>query len=403
MSEQMLSGIKVLDLTWHIAGPFCTKMLADYGADVIKVERPGTGDLTRCMGPFLGNDAHPEKSGLFAHLNVNKRGITLNLKNQAGRKIFKELVKEADLLVESFRPHVMAGLGFGYDVLKELNPKLVMASISSFGQTGPYKEFKATDIVNYAMGGPMFDTGLPEREPVKMGGTLTTSIGGNVAAPLILGALWAAQDQGIGQHVDISLFEIQLGQAERRPNSLLGYAYSGFVTVRTRGGGTLGIPYAAYPCADGYVQFMTMPEWWPRVARMMDRPDILTDPRFAQFDDRLRNQEVFEGEVLLPWLLAHSKQEVTEAAQREREAALPVSTMADLFVDPQLASRGFFIDIDHPVMGSLKFTGATCNMGDGGWKLRMAAPLLGQHNAEVYGPLGYRAEDLVKLRENGAV
>jgi len=403
MSEQMLSGFKVLDLTWHIAGPFCTKMLADYGADVIKVERPGTGDPARSMGPFLGNEPHPEKSGLFAHLNVNKKGITPNLKNPAGRKLFQELLQGVDIMVESFRPHVLPGLGLGYDVLKELNPRLVLASLSSFGQTGPYKEFRATDIVVFAMGGPMYDTGQADREPVKLGGTLTTSIGGNVAAPLILGALWAAQEQGIGQHLDLSLFEIQLGQAERRPNYILNYAYSGHVTVRARGSGSLGIPYAVYPCADGYVQFMTMPEWWPRVARMMDRPDILTDPRFAKFDDRLRNEEAFETEIFLPWLMSHTKLEVTEAAQREREAALPVNTTADLFTDPQLTSRGFFVDVEHPAMGTLKYTGATCKMAEGGWQLRMPAPLLGQHNAEIYGSLGYSKEDLAKLRENGAI
>ena len=403
MAEQALSDVKVLDLTWHIAGPYCTKMLADYGADIIKVERPGEGDPARRVGPFLGDEPHPEKSGLFAHLNTNKRSITLNLKNAAGNKVFKQLVGDVDILVESFRPHVMSALGLGYEVLRELNPRLVMASLSSFGQTGPYREFKATDIVEYAMGGPMYNTGLPEREPVKLGGTVTATIGGNVGAPFILGALWAAREQGTGQHVDISLFEVQLGQAERRPYLIMNYAYSGDISVRARGGGLLGIPYAVYPCKDGYVQFMTMPNWWPRVAKMMDRPDILTDPRFADFDNRLKHQEEFEGEVLLPWLMAHTKWEVTEAAQREREAALPVSTAADLVVNPHFQVRGFFVDIDHPVMGRLTYPGAPGQLAEGGWEVRMPAPLLGQHNAEVYGALGYSQEDLVKLREIGAI
>ena len=138
MPEQALSDVKVLDLTWYIAGPYCTKLLADYGADVIKVERPGAGDPARSMGPFLGDDPHPEKSGLFLHLNTNKRGITLNLKSQACKRIFKELVKDVDILVESFSPRVMPSLGLGYEELEKLNPRLVMTSISNFGQTGPY-------------------------------------------------------------------------------------------------------------------------------------------------------------------------------------------------------------------------------------------------------------------------
>jgi len=403
MSEQALSDLRVLDLTWYIAGPYCTKLLADYGADVVKVERPGSGDPARNMGPFLGDAPHPEKSGLFAHLNTNKRSITLNLKDAAGRKLFKQLVTEVDVLVESFRPHVMPGLGLGYEVLKELNSRLVVASISNFGQTGPYREFKASDIVEYAMGGPMYNTGLPEREPVKLGGTVTTTMGGNVAAPYILGALWAATEQGIGQHVDISLFEIQLGQAERRPSYILNYAYSGDVSVRAAGGGTLGIPYAIYPCKDGYVQFMTMPEWWPRVSRMMNKPELLTDPRFADFDNRLRHQAEFESEFLLPWLMSHAKREVTQAAQSEREAALPVSTAADLVTDPQFQERAFFVHIDHAVMGSLRYPGAPGKLAEGGWVIRRPAPLLGQHNAEVYGALGYSKEDLALLREIGAI
>ena len=403
VSEQALSDVKVLDLTWYIAGPYCTKLLADYGADVIKVERPGTGDPARSMGPFLGDEPHPERSGLFTHLNTNKRSITLNLKNAAGKKLFKQLLKDVDILVESFRPHVMPGLGLGYEVLKELNPRLVMASLSSFGQTGPYQEFKASDIVEYAMGGPMYCTGLLEREPVKMGGTVTTTIGGNVAAPFILGALWAARVHGIAQHVDISLFQVQLGQVERRPYYFMNYAYTGTITGRGEAGGVFGVPFAIYPCKDGYVQIITAQHWWPRVARMLNRPEILTDPRFAEYSDRLQHREEFENEFLLPWLLSRSKWEVTQAAQREKEPVLPVCTAEDMVMDPHFKQRGFFVDIEHPVLGKLKYPGAPVKLGEGSWVVRWPAPLLGQHNAEVYGALGYSKQDQVRLREIGAI
>ncbi|RLC69697.1 MAG: hypothetical protein DRI26_08580 [Chloroflexi bacterium] len=203
MAQQVLSDVKVLDLTWYIAGPYCTKLLADYGADVIKVERPGEGDPARKMGPFFQDDPHPEKSGLFLHLNTNKKSITLNLKSDWGRRIIKELVKGVDILVESFRPGVMARLRLDYETLEKINPKLVMTSISNFGQTGPYRDFKASEIIIYGMGGAMNQTGLTEREPLKKGLNVIQYQGGTMAAIATMMALLLA-DEGIGQHVDVS-------------------------------------------------------------------------------------------------------------------------------------------------------------------------------------------------------
>ena len=160
MKQKALDGVKVLDLTHHIAGPYCTKLMADYGAEVIKIERPGLGDGARQMGPFYKNDPHPEKSGFFLYLNTNKKGITLNLKSTTGINIFKDLVREADIVVENFRPGVMARLGIGYDSLSEINPELVMTSISNFGQSGPYRDFNSTEIVADAMGGWMHVVGM---------------------------------------------------------------------------------------------------------------------------------------------------------------------------------------------------------------------------------------------------
>ena len=207
MPEQALSDVKVLDLTWHIAGPYCTKLLADYGAEVIKVEKPEEGDPTRRMAPFFKDDPHPEKSGLFLHLNTNKKGITLDLKSATGKKIIKELVSKVDILVESFSPRVMPSLGLDYQTLEQINPKLVMVSISNFGQSGPYRDFKASEIVEYAMGGEMYSTGIADREPLKLGGNVTQYQAGTVAAVATVGALYAAEFQGTGQHVDVSIME----------------------------------------------------------------------------------------------------------------------------------------------------------------------------------------------------
>ena len=168
--EQPLSGVKILDLPGTISGPFCTKLLADYGADVIKVENPDGGDPTRKLGPFLDDEPHPEKSGLFLYLNTNKRGITLNLETKTGRKIFKKLVEQADILVESFAPEVMHSLGLDYEALDKINPRLVMTSITPFGQSGPYSDFKGSELIYQGYGGPMYITGTDEGGPLKRGG-----------------------------------------------------------------------------------------------------------------------------------------------------------------------------------------------------------------------------------------
>ena len=176
MPNQALSDMKVLDFTQHVAGPYCTKLMADQGADVIKVERPETGDVTRRLGPYPGDVPHPEKSGLFLHLNTNKRSITLDLVTGPGKNIARQLAAEADVVVESFRPGTMASFGLDYQSLKALNPNVVMTSISNFGQTGPYRDYRGSDIIFYAMGGEMFGTGLAAREPVKLDSLVTRPV-----------------------------------------------------------------------------------------------------------------------------------------------------------------------------------------------------------------------------------
>ncbi len=193
MTEQALSDIRILDLTRYISGPYCTKLFADFGADVVKIEKPGEGDPARRMGPFFQDDPDPEKSGLFLHLNTNKRSVTLNLKSQAGKRILKELAKDVDILVENFSPRVMPALGLDYETLESINPRLVMASISNFGQTGPYRDFKASELIIYGMGGAMCTTGLGDCEPVKKGLNVIQYQGGNMAAAATMTALFGAR------------------------------------------------------------------------------------------------------------------------------------------------------------------------------------------------------------------
>jgi len=190
MADQALSGVKVLDLTWYIAGPYCTKLLASSGAEVLKIEKPAEGDPARRIGPFLGDDPHPEKSGLFLYLNTGKRSITLDLKTGAGKGIFKELAREADLVVESFSPGTMARLGLEYETLEKLNPRLVMTSISNFGQNGRYRDYRSAHLVHNAAGGWMYSIGEPHREPLQVGGWVAYYVAGVSAAVATAAALY---------------------------------------------------------------------------------------------------------------------------------------------------------------------------------------------------------------------
>ena len=406
MPEQALSDVKVLDLTWHIAGPYCTKLLAGYGAEVIKVEKPGEGDPTRRMGPFFKDDPHPEKSGLFLHLNTNKKGITLNLKSATGKKILKALVSDVDILVESFSPRVMPSLGLDYQTLEQINPKLVMVSISNFGQSGPYRDFKASEIVEYAMGGEMYSTGTAGREPLKLGGNVTQYQAGTVAAVATMGALYGAECQEVGQHVDVSIMETQAGSTDRRIIYLLGYACAGVLTTRwpppREAVRMMILPQGVYPCKDGFINTLSLPQWWPRYLEAMEMPELKDDPRFQNIFSAEAGME-FDA-IWYSWLADHTKAELFEIFREARIASAPVNSPEDLLKYPHLKERQYFTEIDHPETGKVDYPGAPFKMTETPCQARHPAPLLGQHNEEIYCKLlGYSREELVKLRESGVI
>jgi crotonobetainyl-CoA:carnitine CoA-transferase CaiB-like acyl-CoA transferase len=401
--DRALGDVKVLDLTHYVAGPYCTKLLADYGAEVLKVELPGRGDGARRLGPFPGDVPHREKSGLFLHLNTNKQGITLNLKAQAAINVVKELVREADIVVESFRPGAMASFGLDYDSLRSINPGLVMTSISNFGQTGPYRDFRAAEIMVYGMGGEMYSTGLEDREPVKLGVNVVLYQAGATAAVATMGALFLAQETGIGQHVDVSVMETQIGSIDRRLSMLVAYQYTGEITRRGSPGGA-GYPNGVYPCEDGYLQVMGTRGYFPRVVRMLGEPEPLKDPKwygvFAQTDPELKAE--FEAHFL-SWTLERPKAEAWHTAQEFRVLSGPLNTMEELAKEPGFLERDAFAEIDHPEAGRLKYPGRPFVMSESPWSVRRPAPLLGQHNQEVLVRLGYAEEDMVRLRQQGVI
>ncbi len=391
----------MLDLTRHVAGPLCTKLLADYGADVIKIEQPGRGDPARWIAPFLHGLPHPERSGLFLHLNTNKRSITLNLKTETGAKIFRKLLAGADIVVENFRPGVMPSLGLDYAVLSAVKPNLVMTSITNFGQTGPYRDWRASDLTLYAMGHEMWGTGQPDAEPAGMANKLGLHIAGLMAYTATLGAFFGAQFQGIGQHVDISIMEVLASSIDRRAPSLLAYQYCGERAVRLPSVNGIDAPPFVNYCADGFFEITVGIQWWAEFVKAIGE-DWVKDPEFSPPVRKVEARERFDAHWI-PWCMARTKKEIVAIFQKAGLPCAPLNTTADLVNDPQLAARGFFIEIDHPVAGRLAYPGAPFRLPASPFAIRRPAPLLGQHNSEIMGELGYDARDLEALSAAGVI
>ncbi len=395
VANQALSGVRVLDLTRHVAGPFCTRLLADYGADVIKVEQPGRGDPARRIGPFAGNLAHPERSGLFLHLNTNKRGITLDLKSDSGREILLMLVRRADIVVENFRAGVMGALGLDYAVLKDINPALVMTSISNFGQTGPYRDWKASELVVYAMGHEMWGTGAPDREPASVANKLNLHIAGQSACLATLCAYYGAQIAGAGQHIDLSIMEVLAAAPDRRGVALVAYQYCGDRLRRQPPARVLDPPPFITQCADGLFEILVGIDRWDAFVKAVGE-DWIKNPGYRP---PVRDPAITErfNTQWRPWCLTRSKRELTERFQRGGVPCAPLNTVADLAGDEQLMERGFFVRVDHPETGTLTYPGAPFKTNSNSYAIRRPAPRLGQHNAEILGELGYGAADLAAL------
>jgi crotonobetainyl-CoA:carnitine CoA-transferase CaiB-like acyl-CoA transferase len=383
---QPLSDVRVLDLTHGIAGPYSTKLLADFGADVIKVERPG-GDYARTLGPFPDDIPHSEKSGLFLLLNTNKRGIVLDLKSPDGVEALKTLVRDADILVENFRPGAMSALGLDYETLSAINPNLVMTSISNFGQTGPYRDFLASELTLFAMGGTMNRTGLDERYPLKLGGNHVQYQAGNVAAMASLFAWYGRMYQGMGgQQIDISIFETQMASVNMRMRSLVDYQYTGDRGRRAGGAIPGGYPGGYYPTLDGYINIAGGGAWWPRTVSLLGMPELLNDPRFAPPLGQLspEGKEEFEGTIWLPWLLERTKLEAVAECQSHEILCGVVNTMREVVDEnPQLEAREYFIEIDHPDAGKIRYPGAPMKTEERWWRATRPAPLLNQDAQDI--------------------
>jgi len=377
-----LDDVTVLDLTHYIAGPYATKLLADYGADVIKIERPG-GDPARRLGPFAGDEQHPEKSGTFFYFNTNKRSLVLDLKQARARELFSQLLDRADVVVESFRPGALDALGIGWEFIHARRPPVPLVSISNFGQTGPYRDYKGSELVLYGFAGEMYTMGVGDREPVKMYGTAALVESGAAAATAIFAAFLVAREQGVGQHVDFSIADSHFGGNDRRHATAIGYEFSGRKSVRTAGP-TIALASGVYPCADGYVEFTAASVRMDRLSEMLGNPEWLADPKWREPATAFNPQSVEEfSAYLYGWLASRTKREVWAEARRAKVLCGPLFTIADLFQDPHFRGRGFWEDVAHSEMGAFEMPGRPFIMNDSPWELRRPAPLLGEHTVEV--------------------
>ncbi|MCS5668915.1 MAG: CoA transferase [Dehalococcoidia bacterium] len=388
-----LGGVKVLDLSEDIAGSFCGRLLADYGADVLKLEPPAGASLRR-MGPFFGDDPNPEKSLFFLLMNLNKKGATLNLETATGRNILKRLAPHVDVVIESYRPGYLSELGVGYESLSKENPSLIMTSITPFGQTGPYSQYQGEEVVSYAMGLIMSISGVQGDEPLKHGGFQAQYEAGLNGAASTSMALFMQGNTGEGQHIDVSVTECVASTAMATQTM---YPFMGGTLARRRpSGSNFGHPM---PCKDGWIIVQTGGgATWDTIADFFGDPQ-LKEPKFADPAQRIRNTEELD-QVVLESIKERGKWDLFTKAAEARMLFGLVQTPSELLDCPQLESRGFYRDIDHPVIGKVKVPAALFNLSLTPYQYTCPAPTLGQNNSEIYvDGLEYSQDDFVRLRQ----
>jgi crotonobetainyl-CoA:carnitine CoA-transferase CaiB-like acyl-CoA transferase len=392
-----LKGLKVIDLSHIMAGPACSMLLADMGADVIKVEKiPGGDDARRMVPPTVA-----EESAAYLIMNRNKRGIALNLKTEAGRGVLSRLLKDADVLIENYRRSTMEKMGFGFDALHALNPKLIYCSISGFGRTGPYADRGGFDLVAQGMSGLMSITGeRPGCPPMKAGPPVTDITAGILACVGVLAAMHARESSGQGQMVDTSLFEAGITHT---------YWHSAICFATGQAPGPMGTahplnaPYQAFPASDGWITVgAANQENWLRLLEALGAPELGDDPRFANNSQRMRNLPALTA-ALTPLFQRRSLAEWLRRLEECGVPAGPVLDIAQMHADPQALAREMIVETTHPTAGRVKSIGLPIKFSDTPGGVRSAAPVFGQHTREVLHEHGFSEAEIDQMEAQGAI
>ncbi|MFA5524327.1 MAG: CaiB/BaiF CoA-transferase family protein [Tissierellales bacterium] len=394
--KQALEGIRVLDLTRVLAGPFATMILADMGAEVIKIEMPEKGDDARQYGPFTNGE-----SGYFMSINRNKKSITMNLKNQKSKEVFIEMLKKADVVVENYRPGTMEKLGLGYEEIKKINPKIIYAASSGFGHSGPYSKRPAYDGVVQAMGGIMSITGQKGGKPTRVGPSIGDITAGLYTAIGILGALNYREKTGIGQKVDVAMLDCQVSILE---NAISRYFVTGVSPKPAGNRHASVVPFEPFETLDGEIMIAVGNDaLWKKFCQCINADEMANEERFTTNKLRADNYD-----ALRPLVAEPLKTKTTKEWQSILDDAGipngPINDMEHVVNDPQVLAREMIVSVEHPKAGEVKMPGVPIKMSETQGSVRFAPPILGQHTEEVLKELaGLSDEEIIDLRENGGI
>lgn len=404
MAPRALEGIRILDLTRIYTGPYCSMLFADMGAEVIKIEPPG-GELIRDNPPLAkegeGGPHDRSRSGYFLTLNRNKYGITLNLKHPKGMGIFKELVKIGDIVLENYAPGVMKRLGIDYPVLREINPRIITCSISGFGQWGPYSERIAFDVISQAMSGLMSITGHPGGSPTRVGTSLGDVNASVHAAFAIMAALWYREKSGVGQYIDASMQEAMVSILE---GAIVRWTMGKELLTPIGSHNPHDAPMGAYKCKDGYIIIATVgDEHWHRFCRAIGRPKWASDPQFRTKRQRWEKKFILAEEIE-KWAANYTVEEAGEILDRERVANSAILNIQQVVDDPHLNARGYFVEVDHPIIGKAKIPGIPFKLSETPGEVERPSPLVGEHNELILGKyLGISGAEVKQLKAEGVL
>ena len=392
--KKPLQGLKVIDLTSALNGPFCTMTLADYGANVIKVE-PVDGDQCRTWGPM---DPKSGDSGFFAQINRNKKSTTLNLKSEQGRAMFYELVKDADILVENYKGGVTKKLKIDYETIRKINPNIIYSSGSGFGQYGPITHRPCYDIVAQAMGGMVNLTGFKDTDPVKVGPSVADHVAGIYLAVGTLLALHHRDVTGEGQHVDVAMFDTIFSLLE---NALVNYTVGGFISQRNGNVDPSIAPFDIFKCKDGFVALgVGNDKLFQNFCRTIGHEELLEDPRYTTNELRCQNYVPDLQNVIIGWCEQYTKSEVEAIMDEAGIPCGPVLDVKEAIEHPHIQARDMMVHCEHPTAGDQYFQGCVMKLSETPGSVDFASPLLGQHNAEIF---GLTEEEVAQLKEEGVL